>query len=50
MDPAALHELDPVFRKVTLENQKVQAVARDLAMHVDPVGMRCARILSVIFS
>jgi len=33
----ALHELDPVFRKVTLQNEKVKAVARDLAVHVDPV-------------
>ncbi|KAJ3989146.1 phytanoyl-CoA dioxygenase [Lentinula detonsa] len=36
----ALHELDPVFRKVTLENPKVQAVAHDLAMHVDPVALQ----------
>ncbi|KIK67478.1 hypothetical protein GYMLUDRAFT_238758 [Collybiopsis luxurians FD-317 M1] len=36
----ALHELDPVFRKVTLENEKVKAVARDLALHVDPVALQ----------
>ncbi|KAJ3735650.1 phytanoyl-CoA dioxygenase [Lentinula guzmanii] len=36
----ALHELDPVFRKITLENPKVQAVAHDLAMHVDPVALQ----------
>ncbi|KAJ3724439.1 phytanoyl-CoA dioxygenase [Lentinula raphanica] len=36
----ALHELDPLFRKVTLENPKVQAVACDIAMHVDPVALQ----------
>lgn len=33
-----LHELDPVFRKVTLENPSIKAVARDLKFHHDPVG------------
>ena len=33
-----LHELDPVFRKVTLENGAMKAVVRDLQVHRDPVG------------
>jgi hypothetical protein len=33
-----LHELDPVFRKATLENPSIKAVARDLKFHHDPVG------------
>ncbi|KAF5348736.1 hypothetical protein D9758_006810 [Tetrapyrgos nigripes] len=36
----ALHELDPLFRKVTLENEKVKAVVRDLEFHVDPVALQ----------
>jgi hypothetical protein len=35
----ALHELDPEFRKVTLENERLQALVRDLKFHQDPVGM-----------
>jgi phytanoyl-CoA hydroxylase len=35
----ALHELDPVFRKVTLENDRLRALVRDLKFHKDPVGM-----------
>ncbi|PSS37856.1 hypothetical protein PHLCEN_2v324 [Hermanssonia centrifuga] len=31
-----LHELDPVFRAVTLENPSMRAVARDLRFHHDP--------------
>ncbi|KZT58596.1 phytanoyl-CoA dioxygenase [Calocera cornea HHB12733] len=31
-----LHELDPVFREVTLHNPKLKAVARDLKFHKDP--------------
>jgi hypothetical protein len=34
----ALHELDPVFRNVTLENDRLKALARDLRFHHDPVG------------
>ena len=34
----ALHELDPAFRKVTLENERIRAVAQDLQFHHDPVG------------
>lgn len=33
-----LHELDPAFRRVTLENQAMKAVVRDLQVHHDPVG------------
>ena len=33
-----LHELDEVYRKVTLENPAIKAVARDLKFHHDPVG------------
>ncbi|KDQ21555.1 hypothetical protein BOTBODRAFT_25992 [Botryobasidium botryosum FD-172 SS1] len=32
----ALHEIDPVFREFTLENEKLRALARDLAFHRDP--------------
>lgn len=35
---SGLHELDPVFRKVTLDNEKIKAVVRDLQFHHDPVG------------
>lgn len=38
MVTAALHELDPVFQKVTLENPKLQALARDLKFHSNPLG------------
>ncbi|KAH7108096.1 phytanoyl-CoA dioxygenase [Auriculariales sp. MPI-PUGE-AT-0066] len=31
-----LHELDPVFRKVTLDNPHLKQLARDLAFHKDP--------------
>ncbi|KAF8514242.1 phytanoyl-CoA dioxygenase [Hysterangium stoloniferum] len=31
-----LHELDPVFRAVTLENDKLKSLARDLNFHEDP--------------
>jgi len=36
----ALHELDPVFRKVTLENERVRALVRDLRFHRDPVALQ----------
>lgn len=36
---SALHELDPVFRKVTLENEKLRALVRDLKFHTNPVGV-----------
>ena len=35
---SALHELDPAFRKVTLENEDLRKVVRDLKFHHDPVG------------
>lgn len=34
----ALHELDPIFRRVTLQNERMKAVARDLAFHRYPLG------------
>jgi len=36
----ALHELDPVFRSVTLENQRLKALVRDLKFHHDPVALQ----------
>ncbi|KAG2150836.1 hypothetical protein DEU56DRAFT_778732 [Suillus clintonianus] len=36
----ALHELDPVFRDVTLENDRLKALARDLRFHHDPVALQ----------
>ncbi|CAE6375950.1 unnamed protein product [Rhizoctonia solani] len=31
-----LHELDPVFHKFTMENEKLKQLARDIAFHQDP--------------
>jgi len=36
----ALHELEPEFRKVTLENEKLRSLARDLNFHHDPVALQ----------
>jgi len=36
----ALHELDPVFRSLTLENGRLQALARDLKFHRDPAVLQ----------
>ncbi|OSX66222.1 hypothetical protein POSPLADRAFT_1038543 [Postia placenta MAD-698-R-SB12] len=36
----ALHELDPVFRKVTLENDSMKSIVRDLQFHHDPVALQ----------
>jgi len=33
-----LHELDPVFRRVTLQNPRLKQLAKDLAIHKDPRG------------
>jgi hypothetical protein len=38
MHPIALHELDPEFRRVTLENDKIKTLVRELGFHRDPVG------------
>ncbi|XP_006457344.1 hypothetical protein AGABI2DRAFT_196096 [Agaricus bisporus var. bisporus H97] len=35
-----LHELDPLFRKVTLENDRLKSLARDLKFHHDPVALQ----------
>ncbi|KAF8633662.1 hypothetical protein AX15_001311 [Amanita polypyramis BW_CC] len=36
----ALHELAPVFRKVTLENERLRQVVRDLKIHRKPVALQ----------
>ena len=33
-----LHELDPAFRKVTLESTRVKDLVKSLGFHKDPVG------------
>lgn len=33
-----LHEIDPLFRKLTLENERIQGLVRDLKFHHNPVG------------
>lgn len=35
----ALHELDPAYRAVTLENDKLKSLVRDLNFHEDPRGI-----------
>ena len=35
---SALHELDPAFRMVTLQNDRLKSLVRDLGFHRDPVG------------
>jgi phytanoyl-CoA hydroxylase len=39
----ALCQLDPVFKKFTLENERIKDVARELGEHEDPLGMRNLR-------
>ncbi|PPQ90544.1 hypothetical protein CVT25_015858 [Psilocybe cyanescens] len=36
----ALHELDPAFRKVTLENERLRSLVGDLKFHRDPVALQ----------
>lgn len=36
----ALHELEPVFRKVTLENERLRQLVRDLKFHRNPVALQ----------
>ncbi|KJA27570.1 hypothetical protein HYPSUDRAFT_34670 [Hypholoma sublateritium FD-334 SS-4] len=36
----ALHELDPIFRRTTLENERLRALVRDLKFHRDPVALQ----------
>ncbi|KAF8198119.1 phytanoyl-CoA dioxygenase [Pholiota molesta] len=36
----ALHELEPVFHKVTLENERLRALVKDLKFHKDPVALQ----------
>ncbi|KAJ2930262.1 hypothetical protein H1R20_g6803, partial [Candolleomyces eurysporus] len=35
-----LHELDPAFRRVTLENERLRSIVRDLKFHHDPVALQ----------
>ncbi|KAF6763168.1 phytanoyl-CoA dioxygenase [Ephemerocybe angulata] len=35
-----LHELDPAFRRVTLENDRLRSLVRDLKFHHDPVALQ----------
>ncbi|KAI0000440.1 phytanoyl-CoA dioxygenase [Russula vinacea] len=35
-----LHELDPVFRRATLQNEKLRNLVRDLSFHHDPVALQ----------
>ncbi|KAF8893401.1 phytanoyl-CoA dioxygenase [Infundibulicybe gibba] len=39
-DADCLHVLEPAFRKVTLENQRLRALVRDLNFHRDPVALQ----------
>jgi len=36
----ALHEMDPAFKKVTLRNERIKSVVRDLRFHKDPVALQ----------
>lgn len=36
----ALHELDPAFRRVTLENERLRSLVRKLKFHRDPVALQ----------
>ena len=36
----ALHELDPAFRAVTLQNERLRQVARELEFHKDPAVLQ----------
>jgi phytanoyl-CoA hydroxylase len=36
----ALHELDPAFRRVTLENPKMKSLVKDLRFHKDPAALQ----------
>ncbi|KAI6046176.1 phytanoyl-CoA dioxygenase [Pisolithus marmoratus] len=35
-----LHLVDPVFRRVTLENEKLKSIVKDLRFHHDPVALQ----------
>jgi len=35
-----LHERDPLFRRVTLENSRLKELVRDLKFHQDPVALQ----------
>jgi len=40
----ALHELDPTFRRVTLKNERLKLLARDLKFHKDPAVLQSMTI------
>lgn len=44
-DILALHELDPVFRDATLNNQKLKDLAQDLQFHSNPLGEQLCSLL-----
>jgi phytanoyl-CoA hydroxylase len=44
-DFLGLHQLDPVFRRATLQSEKLRSLVRDLRFHYDPVGMYYSRTL-----
>jgi hypothetical protein len=46
----ALHELDPAFHKVTLENERLRQLVRDLNFHRDPVGERANHYMFLVIS
>jgi len=41
----ALHELDPAFHRVTLENQRLKDLVMDLNFHKDPVALQSMVII-----
>jgi len=41
----ALHELDPTFRRITLENDRIKDLVRDLDFHRDPVALQSMVII-----
>ncbi|KAG8911043.1 hypothetical protein FRC01_005965 [Tulasnella sp. 417] len=36
----ALHELDPTFRRISLQNERLKALAKDLQFHKDPAVLQ----------
>jgi len=43
----ALCQLDPVFKKYTLENERIKDVARELGEHEDPLGWSQKQICQI---
>ncbi|KIO22687.1 hypothetical protein M407DRAFT_27794 [Tulasnella calospora MUT 4182] len=44
----ALHELDPTFRRISLQNERLKALARDLQFHKDPAGLSHSHPITVL--